>query len=349
MPRAVHGRILSADAAGRMLDRVQSMVSRLVVAAPRGFCAGVVRAVDTVERALDEYGAPVYVRKHIVHNAHVVHELEQRGAIFVESETDVPPGATLVLAAHGVPPDVYRNARTRGLFTIDATCPLVRKVHAEARRFADEGFRIVLIGHAGHDEVVGTTGYAPDAIVLVETADDARGIEIGDSERIAYVTQTTLSVEETAEIVAVLRERFPTIVGPGKDDICYATTNRQNAVKAILDEIDILVVIGSRESSNSNRLVETAAARGVPARLVQDETELEELAFEHLETVGITAGASTPERLVLRAVRWFRDRGVTDVRWSDGEDERVFFRLPIEPSYSSPGSTTTTAVPARKS
>jgi 4-hydroxy-3-methylbut-2-en-1-yl diphosphate reductase len=302
--------------------------SRVIVAVPRGFCAGVVRAVDTVRRALELHGPPVYVRKHIVHNAHVVRELEALGAVFVESEEDVPAGARLVLAAHGVGPHVHRNATALSLRTIDATCPLVTKVHAEARRFAAAGYRVVLIGHAGHDEVVGTTAQAPEAIVLVETVEQARALRLPGVRRIAYITQTTLSVDETAEIVAVLRRRFPAIVGPRKEDICYATTNRQNAVKALLREIDLLLVIGSRQSSNSNRLVETASAGGIPARLIEDATALDDRWFARIDTVGVTAGASTPETLVDGVVDWFLARGVADVRASEVTTENVFFRLP---------------------
>jgi 4-hydroxy-3-methylbut-2-enyl diphosphate reductase len=307
------------------------MVRRVVVAAPRGFCAGVVRAIDTVRWALDTYGPPVYVRKHIVHNGHVVRELEERGAVFVESEHDVPTDARLVLSAHGVAPDVYRTSAARRLRTIDATCPLVAKVHAEVRRFAGAGYRILLIGHSGHDEVVGTTGYAPEATVLVQTVADAHTAEVpADAAGVAYVTQTTLSVDETAEIVEVLRARFPAIVGPLKDDICYATTNRQAAVKAILPEIDLLLVVGSLESSNSLRLVETARAAGVAARLIEDERELGPDVLDGAEAVGVTSGASTPERLVEGVVAWFRAHGVADVDEVEAPPEDVFFRPPAE-------------------
>src|SRR5918912_232063 len=252
------------------------VVKRVLLASPRGYCAGVERAVETVERALAFYGAPVYVRKQIVHNAHVVRELEERGAIFVEDERDVPEGATLVLSAHGVAPLVYEHAAQRRLQTIDATCPLVTKVHVQARRYAADGYRIVLIGHGGHEEVIGTMGEAPDAIVLVQSVEEAEALELPGAERIAYVTQTTLSVDETAEIVAALRRRFPDIEAPRREDICYATSNRQHAVKQLLDEIDLLLVIGSANSSNSNRLVEVARAGGVPSYLIEDETEIDE-------------------------------------------------------------------------
>jgi 4-hydroxy-3-methylbut-2-en-1-yl diphosphate reductase len=306
------------------------VVKKVIVAAPRGFCAGVVRAVETVERALSMYGPPVYVRHQIVHNSHVVRDLERRGAVFVDSAEEVPEGAVLVLAAHGVAPTVYSKADSRSLQTIDATCPLVTKVHGEARRFADEGYRVILIGHAGHDEVVGTMGQAPEATVLIETAQQARALELREAERIAYVTQTTLSVDETAEIIAVLRARFPSIVGPRKEDICYATTNRQNAVKNLLGQVDLVLVVGSRESSNSNRLVETARAAGVAAHLVEDTNQLEERWFDGLEAAGITAGASTPEQLVQGVLAWFRARRVTDIRSSSASDEDVSFKLPRE-------------------
>jgi 4-hydroxy-3-methylbut-2-enyl diphosphate reductase len=307
-----------------------AVVKRVLLASPRGYCAGVERAIETVERALEQFGPPVYVRKQIVHNAHVVRDLEGRGAIFVESEDEVPAGETLVLAAHGVAPAVHANAAARGLATIDATCPLVTKVHAEARRYADDGYSVILIGHAGHDEVVGTMGEAPEAIVLVETLEQARAVQPGNPQRVAYVTQTTLSVDETAEIVSVLRERFPAIEAPRKDDICYATTNRQRAVKELLPEIDVLLVIGSHNSSNSTRLVETALAAGVAAHLIDDETEIEESWLESREVVGITSGASAPERLVVSVCDWFRARGVTDIAPFASRYEDVVFKLPVE-------------------
>jgi 4-hydroxy-3-methylbut-2-enyl diphosphate reductase len=305
------------------------VVKRIVLASPRGYCAGVERAVETVERALEQRGAPVYVRKQIVHNAHVVRELERRGAIFVESEEEVPPGETVVFSAHGVAPAVYANAQARRLETIDATCPLVSKVHAEARHYAANGYTILLIGHAGHEEIEGTMGEAREAMILVESAEDAERLELAGSARLAYLTQTTLSVDETDDIVEVLRRRFPHIQAPKKDDICYATTNRQAAVKVMLAEIDVLLVIGSRNSSNSNRLVEVARAAGVPAYLVDDESEIDERWLAGVDTVGITSGASAPESLVRRVLAWFQDRGVEDVRDSH-EYEDVFFRLPPE-------------------
>jgi 4-hydroxy-3-methylbut-2-en-1-yl diphosphate reductase len=306
------------------------LVKRVLLASPRGYCAGVERAVETVEQALELYGAPVYVRKQIVHNAHVVRDLESRGAVFVESEDEAPEGSTLVLSAHGVAPAVYERAAVRRLTTIDATCPLVTKVHAQARRYAEDGYTIVLIGHAGHEEVVGTTGEAPDSIVLVETVEQADALELPAGVEVAYVTQTTLSVDETAEIVSALRRRFPQIRGPQKEDICYATTNRQAAVKAMLEEVDLLLVIGSRNSSNSNRLVEVARLAGVESHLIDDETEIDEAWLTDAETVGVTSGASAPERLVVRVCEWFRARGVRDIAEFARVPEDVFFRLPVE-------------------
>jgi 4-hydroxy-3-methylbut-2-enyl diphosphate reductase len=287
------------------------------------------RAVETVERALELYGPPVYVRKQIVHNAHVVRELEHRGAVFVDDERHVPEKATLVLSAHGVEPRVFERAAARRLNTIDATCPLVTKVHVQARRYAAEGHRIVLIGHAGHEEVIGTTGEAPDAITLVESVEDAERVELGTGP-LAYITQTTLSVDETAEIIDVLRRRFPSIRAPQREDICYATSNRQWAVKELLDEVGLLLVIGSRNSSNSNRLVEVARAAGVEAHLVDDETEIDPAWLENVETIGVTSGASAPERLVTRVCDWFRARGVSDIQPYASVYEDVVFRLPVE-------------------
>jgi 4-hydroxy-3-methylbut-2-enyl diphosphate reductase len=306
------------------------MVKRVLLASPRGYCAGVERAVETVERALEHYGAPVYVRKQIVHNIHVVRDLEARGAIFVEEETEVPEGATVVYSAHGVAPSVHENSARLGHNVVDATCPLVTKVHVQARRYADEGYTIVLIGHAGHEEVVGTTGEAPEATVLVQTVEEAERLELPAGAKLAYVTQTTLSVDETGEIIKALRRRFPEIRAPRKEDICYATSNRQWAVKEMLSEVDLLLVIGSRNSSNSNRLVETARAGGIAAHLIDDETEIDEAWLEDVETVGITSGASAPEKLVERACDWFRARGVTDIEPYRLVDEDVTFRLPIE-------------------
>jgi 4-hydroxy-3-methylbut-2-enyl diphosphate reductase len=305
-------------------------VKRVLLASPRGYCAGVERAVETVERALEHYGAPVYVRKQIVHNIHVVRDLEARGAIFVEEETEVPEGATVVYSAHGVAPTVFENSARLRHNVIDAVCPLVTKVHVQARRYADQGYTIILIGHAGHEEVVGTTGEAPDATILVQTVEEAEALEIPPGTKLAYVTQTTLSVDETGEIISTLRRRFPDIRAPRKEDICYATSNRQWAVKEMLPEIDVLLVIGSKNSSNSNRLVETARAGGVAAYLIDDETEIDESWVAAVDTVGITSGASAPEKLVARVCDWFRERGVTDIQAYRLVEEDVTFRLPVE-------------------
>jgi 4-hydroxy-3-methylbut-2-en-1-yl diphosphate reductase len=302
--------------------------SRLLLARPRGYCAGVERAVEAVEQMLVLHGPPIYVRKQIVHNIHVVRRLEQQGAIFVESEDDVPEGATVVLSAHGVAPEVHRNAASRRLRAIDATCPLVTKVHNEARRFAGEGFTIFLIGHAGHEEVVGTMGEAPDEIVLVQNIDDVALLPEPRTEKLAYLTQTTLSVDETTAIIAALQRRFPTIVGPPKDDICYATTNRQAAVKSLAREVDLMLVIGSANSSNSQRLVDVTRDLGVPAQLIDDESQILDSWLEGVETVGITSGASAPEWLVERVVDWFRERGVDDVAEHHLIEENVHFALP---------------------
>jgi 4-hydroxy-3-methylbut-2-enyl diphosphate reductase len=306
------------------------MVERLLLASPRGYCAGVERAVETVERALEHYGAPVYVRKQIVHNIHVVRDLEARGAVFVEEESDVPVGATVVYSAHGVAPSVHATSARLGHNVIDATCPLVTKVHVQARRYADDGYTVVLIGHAGHEEVVGTMGEAPEATVLVQDVNEANALELPPGARVAYVTQTTLSVDETSEIIGVLRDRFPDIRGPKKEDICYATSNRQWAAKDMLSEIDLLLVIGSRNSSNSNRLVDVARAGGVPAHLIDDETEIDERWLGGVRTVGVTSGASAPERLVTRVCDWFRARGVDRIEPYRMVDEDVTFRLPVE-------------------
>ena len=286
--------------------------------------------METVERALTLYGPPVYVRKQIVHNAHVVRELEERGAIFVDEETEVPEGQTVVLSAHGVAPSVYENAAARSLKTLDATCPLVTKVHVEARRYASEGYTILLIGHEGHEEVVGTTGEAPDSTVLVQSVGDAESLELPPGTKVAYITQTTLSVDETASIIGVLRHRFPEIRAPKKDDICYATSNRQWAVKEMLAEIDLLLVIGSRNSSNSNRLVEVARAGGVEAHLIDDETDIDGTWLDGVVTVGVTSGASAPEKLVARVCDWFRAQGVLDVSEFRSAHEDVVFKLPVE-------------------
>jgi 4-hydroxy-3-methylbut-2-en-1-yl diphosphate reductase len=303
---------------------------RVLLAAPRGYCAGVDRAVQTVEKALDMYGPPVYVRKEIVHNKHVVEELAKRGAIFVEQETEVPEGELVVFSAHGVAPGVHANAGERRLRTIDATCPLVTKVHVEARKFAEQGYTIILIGHQGHEEVEGTTGEAPDDIVLVETVDDVDALELADPDHVAFITQTTLSVDETAAIIARLREKFPAIVSPKSDDICYATTNRQIAVKQLARECELVLVIGSTNSSNSNRLVEVAREHGSASHLIDNANQVREEWLAGVETVGITSGASAPEELVAELVEFFRERGAADVSELRAVDEDVRFMLPKE-------------------
>jgi 4-hydroxy-3-methylbut-2-enyl diphosphate reductase len=309
-------------------DIVSNTVEKLLLAAPRGYCAGVDRAVQTVERALMIHGAPVYVRKEIVHNKHVVEELRERGAIFVEEHTEVPEGSVCVFSAHGVAPSVRSGAEERSLQTIDATCPLVTKVHREAVRFAQDGYTIVLVGHDGHEEVEGTMGEAPQRIVLVQNEDDVELLEVDDPERIAYITQTTLAVDETSAILARLRERFPSIVGPRTDDICYATTNRQAAVKQMAGSCDLMLVIGSSNSSNSKRLVEVARDCGTDAHLIDNAGEVHEEWLEGRRVVGISSGASAPENLVAELVDFFRARGVNDISEFDVIREDVRFMLP---------------------
>jgi 4-hydroxy-3-methylbut-2-enyl diphosphate reductase len=310
------------------MTAMPNTVEKLLLAAPRGYCAGVDRAVQTVERALEMHGAPVYVRKEIVHNKHVVEGLRERGAIFVEEAGEVPEGAVCVFSAHGVAPSVRADARVRSLETIDATCPLVTKVHREAVRFAEQGYTVVLVGHDGHEEVEGTMGEAPDRIVLVQDERDVDELEVDDPERIAYITQTTLAVDETTAILARLRERFPHIVGPRTDDICYATTNRQAAVKQIAASCDLLLVIGSRNSSNSVRLVEVARDCGTAAHLIDNAGEVREEWLQGVRVVGISSGASAPENLVDELVELFRARGVSDISEFDVVREDVRFMLP---------------------
>jgi len=307
---------------------VPNTVEKLLLAAPRGYCAGVDRAVQTVQRALAIHGAPVYVRKEIVHNKHVVAQLRERGAIFVHEQMEVPEGAVCVFSAHGVAPSVRAGAAERGLRTIDATCPLVTKVHREAVRFAREGYTIVLVGHYGHEEVEGTMGEAPDRIVLVQSEQDVEELEVADPERVAYVTQTTLAVGETSAILQRLRERFPSIVGPRTDDICYATTNRQAAVQQMAGKCDLMLVIGSRNSSNSLRLVEVARDCGTEAHLIDSAREVDEHWLAGTRVVGISSGASAPEELVSELVDFFRARGVRDVCEFDVIREDVRFMLP---------------------
>ena len=301
---------------------------KLLLAAPRGYCAGVDRAVQTVEHALDVYDAPVYVRKEIVHNKHVVEELRERGAIFVDQETQVPEGSTVVFSAHGVAPSVHANAADRRLFAIDATCPLVTKVHVEAKKFAAEGYTIVLIGHAGHEEVEGTMGEAPEDMLLIETEEDVDRLEVENPDKLAYLTQTTLSVDETRTIINRLRARFPNVIGPRTDDICYATTNRQAAVKQMAGHCDLVLVIGSRNSSNSNRLVEVARDHGAASYLIDNADQVEDEWLEDARVVGISSGASAPEQLVQELVDYFRARGTKDVSEFDVVHEDVRFMLP---------------------
>ncbi|HVW18344.1 MAG TPA: 4-hydroxy-3-methylbut-2-enyl diphosphate reductase [Solirubrobacteraceae bacterium] len=305
-------------------------VEKLLLAAPRGYCAGVDRAVQTVERALELHGAPVYVRKEIVHNKHVVEQLRERGAIFVDELDDaIPEGAVTVFSAHGVSPAVHADAERRRLRTIDATCPLVTKVHREVLKFAAQGYTIVLIGHAGHEEVEGTMGEAPGNTVLVESEADVDALELADPEHVAYVSQTTLSVDETRSIIARLRERFPAIVGPRTDDICYATTNRQAAVKQMAPLCDLVLVVGSRNSSNSQRLVEVAREHGAgEAHLIDNATQVREGWLEDKRIVGISSGASAPDGLVAELIAFFRERGVDEIEELDVVREDVRFMLP---------------------
>ncbi|MEP7161407.1 MAG: 4-hydroxy-3-methylbut-2-enyl diphosphate reductase [Dermatophilaceae bacterium] len=304
---------------------------RVLLAAPRGYCAGVDRAVVTVEKALELYGAPVYVRKEIVHNQHVVSELASRGAVFVDETDQVPEGATVVFSAHGVSPVVHEEAAARDLKTIDATCPLVTKVHREARKYAGEDVSILLIGHEGHEEVVGTSGEAPEHITIVNGPDDVDNLEAIESSKVVWLSQTTLSVDETMETVRRLRERFPQLIDPPSDDICYATQNRQQAVKLMAPECDLIIVVGSRNSSNSVRLVEVALGHGArQGYLVDDATELRDEWFEAVETIGVTSGASVPEILVRGVLARLAERGYTDVHEVVAAEENILFALPTE-------------------
>jgi 4-hydroxy-3-methylbut-2-enyl diphosphate reductase len=303
---------------------------RVLLAAPRSFCAGVDRAVEIVERALDRYGPPVYVRKQIVHNVHVVRDLERRGAVFVESVEDVPRGQLVVFSAHGVSPAVRDAAAARDLRVIDATCPLVTKVHAEAKRFAKGGYSIVLVGHAGHEEIEGTSGEAPGAIRLIERPEDVDSLDFGESDRVAYLTQTTLAVDEVEGVVRKLGERYRSLAGPGSEDICYATSNRQAAVRVLAREADLMLVIGSGNSSNSRRLMEVAEREGCPARLIDDETEIDPGWLAGARTVAVTAGASAPEILVDRVIAALRGLGPVEVDERQVVEESMQFTLPIE-------------------
>jgi 4-hydroxy-3-methylbut-2-enyl diphosphate reductase len=304
----------------------------VLLAGPRSFCAGVERAIEVVERALDRRGAPIYVRKQIVHNVHVVGELEARGAVFVDELDDVPDGATVVFSAHGVSPQVKATAAERGLDVIDATCPLVNKVHAEARNFAKAGKTIVLIGHHGHEEVEGTMGEAPESIILVERVEDVATLEVEDPDEVAFLTQTTLAVDDTSEVVAALRERFPALEGPRSDDICYATQNRQHALKAVARESDLVLVVGSENSSNSVRLVEVSEKEGTPARLIDDHTALDPAWLVETRTIGLTAGASAPEQLVQKVIDELAGLGPVTVEDRTVAQESIQFNLPKEVS-----------------
>ncbi len=301
----------------------------LLLAAPRGFCAGVERAVLIVEKALEAYGPPVYVRHEIVHNTHVVEALRSKGAVFVEDEREVPPGAVVVFSAHGSPAGAYRQSRALGHELIDATCPLVTKVHAEARRYAAKSKQIVLIGHAGHQEVIGTMGQAPaGTIMLVETPDDVDELDLAADSDVAYITQTTLSTDDTSAVIDRLRQRFPLLHAPRSEDICYATQNRQDAVKVLAGRCDLILVVGSQTSSNSNRLVEVARSQGVPAHLIDDAGQIDAAWLEEVGVVGVTSGASAPEVLVDQVVSWFRAHGTATVEAVHVVDEDVQFAMP---------------------
>ena len=303
----------------------------VLLASPRGYCAGVDRAVVTVEQALELYGAPIYVRKEIVHNKHVVGDLRSRGAIFVEELDEVPAGATVIFSAHGVSPAVHADAQLRGLKTIDATCPLVTKVHLEAKRFADQDFDILLIGHAGHEEVEGTMGEAPEHIQLVEHPSDVDKVVVRDPKKLVWLSQTTLSVDETMETVNALKARFPELLDPPSDDICYATQNRQLAIKEISAPSDLVIVVGSRNSSNTMRLVDVALEAGAGAAYrVDDASEIEESWLEGVATVSVTSGASVPEELVEAVLGWLAERGYPDARTVTSAEESLVFALPVE-------------------
>lgn len=313
------------------MEGMTSSAKRVLLAAPRGYCAGVDRAVVTVEKALDLYGPPVYVRKEIVHNKHVVTTLEKRGAIFVDETDEVPEGATVIFSAHGVAPIVHEEARALSLKTIDATCPLVTKVHREAKRFASDDYDILLIGHEGHEEVVGTSGEAPDNIILVQSPDHVDQVEVRDPSKVVWLSQTTLSVDETMETVRRLREKFPALQDPPSDDICYATQNRQLAVKQMAPETDLMIVVGSRNSSNSVRLVEVALEHGArDGHLVDYADEIDEAWLTGVTTVGVTSGASVPEVLVRDVLTFLSDRGYDDVQPVTAAEESLLFALPNE-------------------
>ncbi|KAB8165164.1 4-hydroxy-3-methylbut-2-enyl diphosphate reductase [Streptomyces sp. 3MP-14] len=304
---------------------------RVLLAAPRGYCAGVDRAVIAVEQALEQYGPPIYVRHEIVHNKYVVRTLEKKGAIFVEETAEVPEGEIVIFSAHGVAPEVHREAERGRLATIDATCPLVTKVHKEAVRFASQDYDILLIGHDGHEEVIGTSGEAPEHITLVDGPDDVANVEVRDPEKVVWLSQTTLSVDETMETVGALKERFPNLLSPPSDDICYATQNRQTAIKQVAAESDLVLVVGSKNSSNSARMVEVALGAGAGASyLVDNASEIDESWLAGVRTVGLSSGASVPEVLVDGALEWLAERGFTDVEIVQPVSEHIQFSLPKE-------------------
>ncbi len=303
---------------------------KLLLAKPRGFCAGVDRAIDVVNLALQIYEGPIYVRKEIVHNYHVVESFKKKGVIFVEELDEVPDGATVIFSAHGISPEVRAMATAKGLKVIDATCPLVTKVHQEAIRFARQGLSIILVGHDGHDEVIGTMGEAPDVIRLVGSPEEVEHLQVPDPEKVGVITQTTLSMDDTKEIIEALKRRFPALVAPSKDDICYATQNRQTAVKILAKEADLILVIGSENSSNSNRLKEVAESAGAKAYLIEDVTEIDPAWFDGVECIGITAGASAPEYLVQEVLDYFKAMGVETIEEVEAIKEEVSFALPPE-------------------
>jgi 4-hydroxy-3-methylbut-2-en-1-yl diphosphate reductase len=314
----------------RGVSSFDSAVKKIILLKPRGFCAGVVRAIDVVRISLDLYGAPIYVRKEIVHNRHVVDELRQAGAIFVEELSEVPEGGRVIFSAHGVSPAVRSEAIERKLQVIDATCPLVTKVHLEAVKFAKQGYKIILIGHRDHDEVIGTLGEAPASTILVSDVEDVNRLEVSNPDRMVYLTQTTLSLDETKDIVTRLLERFPRIVGPKTQDICYATENRQLAVKAVAPLCQALLVVGSQNSSNSRRLVEVCEKAGVPAYLLDDCGEVQPEMLENVNVVAVTAGASAPEHLVQELIDHLRSRGFTHLEEAEIKEEDVRFTLPAD-------------------
>jgi 4-hydroxy-3-methylbut-2-enyl diphosphate reductase len=304
-------------------------MDELLLAQPRGFCAGVDRAIEIVEKAIETYGAPIYVKHEIVHNQYVCDNLRAKGAVFIEDLQQVPTGATLIFSAHGVSKAVQEQARQLGLKVFDATCPLVTKVHVEVMRLRSQGREIIMVGHAGHPEVEGTLGQSPDGMLLVESVQDVERLQVKDPDKLAYVTQTTLSVDDTAEITAALERRFPTIAKPAKADICYATQNRQDAVKIMAPLVDLVIVVGSRTSSNSNRLRELAEKRGVPAYMVDSADDIQPGWLQGVKRVGLTAGASAPEVLVQQIVERLKSLGAKSVRALDGVQENVTFKLPV--------------------